>query len=45
MPEYFQKSEFEGRTILVKKLKILPCEFVVRGYMFGNMWEAYSKGK
>jgi phosphoribosylaminoimidazole-succinocarboxamide synthase len=45
MPEFFQKDEFEGRTILVKKLKILPFEFIVRGYMFGNMWEAYSKGK
>ena len=45
MPEYFQKSEFEGRTVLVKKLKILPFEFIVRGYMFGNMWEAYSKNQ
>jgi phosphoribosylaminoimidazole-succinocarboxamide synthase len=45
MPEFFQKDEFEGRTILVKKLKILPFEFIVRGYVFGNMWEAYSKGK
>ncbi|MDR2730573.1 MAG: phosphoribosylaminoimidazolesuccinocarboxamide synthase [Treponema sp.] len=44
MPEYFQKSEFEGRAVLVKKLKILPFEFIVRGYMFGNMWAAYSKG-
>ncbi|MCL1971313.1 MAG: phosphoribosylaminoimidazolesuccinocarboxamide synthase [Candidatus Bathyarchaeota archaeon] len=45
MPEYFQKEEFEGRTILVKKLKILPFEFIVRGYMFGHMWEAYSKNQ
>jgi phosphoribosylaminoimidazole-succinocarboxamide synthase len=45
LPEYFQKAEFEGRAILVKKLKILPFEFVVRGYMFGNMWEAYSGGR
>jgi len=45
MPEFFQKSEFEGRTVLVKKLKILPFEIIVRGYMFGNMWESYSKGK
>jgi len=42
LPEYFQKDEFEGRAVLVKKLKILPFEFVVRGYIFGNMWEAYS---
>jgi len=45
MPEFFQKDEFEGRTILVKKLKILPFEFIVRGYMFGNMWSSYSKGE
>jgi len=45
MPEFFQKDEFEGRTVLVKKLKILPFEFIIRGYVFGNMWEAYSKGK
>jgi len=45
MPDYFQKSEFEGRTILVKRLKILPFEFIVRGYMFGNMWKAYSENK
>jgi phosphoribosylaminoimidazole-succinocarboxamide synthase len=45
MPEFFQKDEFAGRTILVKKLKILPFEFIVRGYMFGNMWSAYSKGQ
>jgi phosphoribosylaminoimidazole-succinocarboxamide synthase len=43
MPEFFQKSEFEGRTVMVKKLKILPFECIVRGYMFGNMWNAYSK--
>jgi len=42
MPEYFRKSEFEGRAVLVKKLNMLPFEFIVRGYIFGNMWEAYS---
>jgi len=45
MPEFFQNNEFEGRTVLVKKLKMLPFEFIVRGYMFGNMWGAYSKGE
>lgn len=43
MPEYFRKSEFEGRAILAKRVKILPFEFIVRGYMFGNMWESYRK--
>ena len=45
MPEFFRKDEFKDRAILVKKVKILPYEFVVRGYIFGNMWEAYSKGQ
>lgn len=45
MPEYFQKEEFEGRTTLVKKLKILPFECIVRGFMFGSMWEAYSRNR
>jgi len=45
MPEYFRKDEFEGRTALVKKLKMLPFECVVRGYMFGHMWEGYSKSR
>lgn len=45
MPEEFQKSEFEGRTILVKKLKMIPYEVIVRGYMFGSMYDAYQKGE
>ncbi|MCQ2241000.1 phosphoribosylaminoimidazolesuccinocarboxamide synthase [Treponema sp.] len=45
MPEEFQKPEFEGRTILVKKLKMVPYEVIVRGYMFGSMYEAYKKGE
>lgn len=45
MPKEFQKPEFEDRTILVKKLKMIPYEVIVRGYMFGSMYEAYKKGE
>lgn len=47
MPEEFanNKDYYNNRTILVKKLKMLPYEFIVRGYIFGNMWEAYRKGE
>ena len=45
MPEEFRKSEYEGRTVLVKKLKMIPYEVIVRGYMFGSMFDAYSKGE
>ena len=45
MPVEFQKPEYEGRTILVKKLKMIPYEVIIRGYMFGSMYEAYKKGE
>lgn len=43
MPEFFQKEKFEGRTVMVKKVKMLPYEFIIRGYIFGNMWKAYTE--
>lgn len=44
MPAYFSENaeEFEKRTVLVKKLKMLPYEFIVRGYMFGSLWKEYK---
>jgi len=45
MPEFFRSVEFEGRSVLVKKLNIVPFECIVRKYMFGNMWNAYSTGE
>jgi phosphoribosylaminoimidazole-succinocarboxamide synthase len=32
-----------GRSMLVKRLKPLPCEAVVRGYVAGSGWKEYSK--
>ena len=45
MPSFFQKEYFRDRTVLVEKLDMLPFEFVVRGYLFGSMWNAYQKGE
>ena len=45
MPEEFSKEEYKDRVMLVKKLKMLPYEFIIRGYMFGSMWKAYQKGE
>lgn len=36
-PDYYT-----DRTLLVEKLNMLPYEFVVRGYIFGNMWKSYK---
>jgi phosphoribosylaminoimidazole-succinocarboxamide synthase len=32
-----------GRSMLVKRLKPLPCEAVVRGYVAGSGWKEYSR--
>ena len=42
-PEECRTQEFEGRSMLVKKLKMLPVECIVRGYITGSGWESYKK--
>lgn len=41
-PEEFQTPEFEGRSMLVKKLKMIPVECIVRGYITGSGWKSYQ---
>ena len=43
MPEFFRNENFEGRSTLVKKLKMIPVECIVRGYITGSGWESYKK--
>ena len=42
-PEEFRKEEFRGRSMLVKKLKMLPVECIVRGYITGSGWKDYQR--
>ena len=42
-PEEFRTEEFKGRSMLVKKLKMLPVECIVRGYITGSGWADYQK--
>ena len=42
-PEEFQTEEFEGRSMLVKKLKMIPIECIVRGYITGSGWKSYKE--
>ena len=42
-PEEFQTPEFEGRSMLVKKLKMIPVECIVRGYITGSGWKSYKQ--
>jgi phosphoribosylaminoimidazole-succinocarboxamide synthase len=35
--------ELAGRSMIVKKAKPLPVEWVVRGYLYGSAWEEYKR--
>ncbi len=43
MPEGFRTDRFEGRSMLCKKLTMLPIECIVRGYITGSGWASYQK--
>jgi phosphoribosylaminoimidazole-succinocarboxamide synthase len=41
-----EKAQVKGRSVVVKKLRPLPIEAVVRGYIIGSGWKDYqSTGK
>lgn len=42
-PEEFRTPEFEGRSMLVKNLKMIPVECIVRGYITGSGWKSYQE--
>ena len=43
MPEFFRQPEFDGNSMLCKKLQMLPVECIVRGYITGSGWASYEK--
>ena len=43
MPEFFQSPEYEGKSMMCRKLEMLPVECIVRGYITGSGWESYQK--
>ena len=43
MPEFFQQEKFEGKSMMCRKLEMLPIECIVRGYITGSGWASYQK--
>ena len=43
MPEFFRKPEYDGNSMLCRKLTMLPVECIVRGYITGSGWASYQK--
>ncbi|KAG8740430.1 Bifunctional purine biosynthetic protein ade1 [Ceratobasidium sp. 428] len=37
------KDILEGRTMLVRKAKVIPLEAIVRGYITGSAWSEYKR--
>jgi len=43
LPDADERNIVEGRAIVVRKLKPLPIEAIVRGYIVGSGWKEYQK--
>jgi phosphoribosylaminoimidazole-succinocarboxamide synthase len=43
LPNPQERAQVEGRAVVVKKLKPLPVEAIVRGYLIGSGWKDYQK--
>ena len=43
MPPFFRTEEFNGNSMMVRKLRMLPLECIVRGYITGSGWAGYQK--
>jgi phosphoribosylaminoimidazole-succinocarboxamide synthase len=39
-----EREQVRGRAIVVRRMKTLPVEAVVRGYLEGSGWKEYSEG-
>jgi len=43
LPDAAERAPVEGRAIVVQKLKPLPVEAIVRGYIIGSGWKDYQR--
>ena len=42
LPDAAERAEVEGRAVVVRKLRALPVEAIVRGYLIGSGWKDYQ---
>jgi len=43
LPDADERAEVENHAMIVKKLKALPVEAIVRGYLIGSGWKDYQQ--
>ncbi len=39
------RDQLEGRSMLVRRSRVVPIECIVRGYLSGSFWNAYKKDR
>ncbi len=44
LPDARERAQVAGRAIVVRKLRALPVEAIVRGYLIGSGWKDYQAG-
>jgi phosphoribosylaminoimidazole-succinocarboxamide synthase len=42
LPDPAERAQVEGRAVIARRLKALPIEAVVRGYLIGSGWKDYQ---
>jgi phosphoribosylaminoimidazole-succinocarboxamide synthase len=42
LPDPAERAQVEGRAVVARKLKALPVEAIVRGYLIGTGWKDYQ---
>jgi phosphoribosylaminoimidazole-succinocarboxamide synthase len=43
LPDPLERAPIAGRAVVVRKLKALPVEAIVRGYLIGSGWKDYQQ--
>ena len=42
VPDPAERAQIEGRSVIARRLKALPIEAIVRGYLIGTGWKDYQ---
>ncbi len=42
VPDAAERAQLEGRSVIARRLKALPIEAIVRGYLIGSGWKDYQ---
>jgi phosphoribosylaminoimidazole-succinocarboxamide synthase len=42
LPDPLERAQAEGRSVIARRLRALPVEAVVRGYLIGSGWKDYQ---